>query len=646
MNQYNSPTLYDYKAIRKTGTLIFIYIGAVASRTDIDQQLAILQNKYVDGILFNMEDDNPSGDGGAGSSFYGAGYDAVWYLNEKTHEAGKLFIVTNAPWKNPQEHPESKYADILNTYSDAIMPWMFYAQASEMKNEWAIWKRYYTRGPTFVMGGIGGVINDVPSVASTLPGYLSDNGVLHYVIFGSSVFYTCSQGGSCSGRGISSNVNSAYAGYYKALLENLRARYDTTGIKCSQSTSPACTSADWQNQTLVNECAANPNGKKIILWTRLGDCYGGVEHLVEENTFCNASSTPVSVGGCIESGTCPVQITEDTDHDVVNDSDDLCPNTPLDTKINRVGCPMPKLGGFEKDSTNLSYKNLNLPIYNFELANSEGKIKFYEAVKLSRANSNLNIGDFVLIENSSITINSSNIPELNKSAILTFNNINFESPIVLQDGKLCNECSLMSYTNGSLVAYVPHFTTYQIVNASFLSDAPICISNCSGKQCGSDGCGSSCGLCNSCVLDSFNCVDDCSPLNLQECVGDLYKTCGNFDNDSCLEWSTGAYCEYGKKCSAGTCVDSNDSCISSCSGKQCGSDGCGGSCGLCTTEEFCNSASQCKNNFGYSWIWIVLGVFILIIIISLVLYLRRIRENDLKNKYRPFYPVSPGSNFR
>ena len=70
---------------------------------------------------------------------------------------------------------------------------------------------------------------------------------------------------------------------------------------------------------------------------------------------------------------------------------------------------------------------------------------------------------------------------------------------------------------------------------------PSCIPNCSGKQCGDDGCGGSCGSCPG-----------------------------------------------GWVCQGGKCV-----CVPNCAGKQCGSDGCGGSCGSCNdgnpcTDDWCS----------------------------------------------------------
>jgi hypothetical protein len=94
-----------------------------------------------------------------------------------------------------------------------------------------------------------------------------------------------------------------------------------------------------------------------------------------------------------------------------------------------------------------------------------------------------------------------------------------------------------------------------------------CTASCTGKSCGDDGCGGSCGTCasGSCVNGSC-CVPNCTG-----------KTCG--DN------GCGGSCG---SCGAGTCI-SGSCCMPSCGGKTCGDNGCGGSCGTCGTGKLCSS---------------------------------------------------------
>jgi hypothetical protein len=114
-----------------------------------------------------------------------------------------------------------------------------------------------------------------------------------------------------------------------------------------------------------------------------------------------------------------------------------------------------------------------------------------------------------------------------------------------------------------------------------------CLPSCVGKECGDDACGGSCGVClnycptpehpdvpypdsSLCMID-HHCVQACCP----QCGG---KECGD---DGC-----GGVC--------GVCQGANEVCLAfkcicqpDCDGKECGPDGCGGSCGTCDGKEEC-----------------------------------------------------------
>ncbi|MBW2703458.1 MAG: hypothetical protein JRF33_21785 [Deltaproteobacteria bacterium] len=104
-----------------------------------------------------------------------------------------------------------------------------------------------------------------------------------------------------------------------------------------------------------------------------------------------------------------------------------------------------------------------------------------------------------------------------------------------------------------------------------------CTPDCDGKDCGDDGCGGSCGDCQtgfSC--QNGVCIDDsCTP----DCDG---KECGD---DGC--GGSCGDCQTGYSCQDGACID--DSCTPDCDGKECGDDGCGGSCGDCATGRSCEN---------------------------------------------------------
>jgi hypothetical protein len=84
-----------------------------------------------------------------------------------------------------------------------------------------------------------------------------------------------------------------------------------------------------------------------------------------------------------------------------------------------------------------------------------------------------------------------------------------------------------------------------------------CTPDCTNKNCGSDGCGGSCGSC----VDNQICKD-----GVCKC---LYEVC----NSVC--------CGFEEVCFQNKC------CLPDCGGKECGFDGCGGSCGNCQNGERC-----------------------------------------------------------
>ena len=112
-----------------------------------------------------------------------------------------------------------------------------------------------------------------------------------------------------------------------------------------------------------------------------------------------------------------------------------------------------------------------------------------------------------------------------------------------------------------------------------------CMADCSGKQCGDDGCGGSCGSCSGsdqCDSTTGMCVAMCTPSCAGVVCGD--DGCGG----TCDSCGSGTMCDVG----SGQCV-----CAPDCSGKECGDDGCGGSCGMCTGGLLCNTnLSMCVSS--------------------------------------------------
>jgi hypothetical protein len=105
-----------------------------------------------------------------------------------------------------------------------------------------------------------------------------------------------------------------------------------------------------------------------------------------------------------------------------------------------------------------------------------------------------------------------------------------------------------------------------------------CTPSCGGKECGSDGCGGSCGDCSGgTVCKNGECVDDTC---VTQCDG---KDCGpDGCGDFCGECAEGKTCNDSGVCTGGACDP-----VANCAGKECGDDGCGGVCGLCGNGEAC-----------------------------------------------------------
>jgi len=60
-------------------------------------------------------------------------------------------------------------------------------------------------------------------------------------------------------------------------------------------------------------------------------------------------------------------------------------------------------------------------------------------------------------------------------------------------------------------------------------------------------------ICN--YVTPTQCINECSSGS-KTCVGNGYKTCGNYDSDTCLEWSSVTSCPSSQTCSNGQCITS------------------------------------------------------------------------------------------
>ena len=136
---------------------------------------------------------------------------------------------------------------------------------------------------------------------------------------------------------------------------------------------------------------------------------------------------------------------------------------------------------------------------------------------------------------------------------------------------------------------------------------PDCTPDCTGKNCGPDGCGGSCGACPAGQV--------CTVAGLCEIPAD---PCGDIGYVGCCDGDTLVWCENNelKSLNCGSCGwDGNNGfyncgfegadpsgehplacdggCLPDCTDKECGDDGCGGSCGACGDGEVCSAGGMC-----------------------------------------------------
>lgn len=121
-----------------------------------------------------------------------------------------------------------------------------------------------------------------------------------------------------------------------------------------------------------------------------------------------------------------------------------------------------------------------------------------------------------------------------------------------------------------------------------------CASQCGGKQCGPDGCGSTCGsCCDGQECEGAKCIGGpgCQVEPVPACGGCLCEDCVCSMDPYCCQvmWDDLCVEECLEQC--GGCGSSPD-----CQGKECGANGCGGSCGECPVGWACTDVGQCVDN--------------------------------------------------
>jgi len=146
----------------------------------------------------------------------------------------------------------------------------------------------------------------------------------------------------------------------------------------------------------------------------------------------------------------------------------------------------------------------------------------------------------------------------------------------------------------------------------FLCHEDACVGSCAGKQCGDDGCGKICGQCAAgdyCEDGTQLCkAGPCKGLDPKtgtKCDGDMLLTCigpagptQKLETLDCalLPPAGSKICKFETVPQKYACVD-KPPCTPSCAGKQCGDDGCGGTCSECPGGWAC-LGSECLPSAG------------------------------------------------
>lgn len=156
------------------------------------------------------------------------------------------------------------------------------------------------------------------------------------------------------------------------------------------------------------------------------------------------------------------------------------------------------------------------------------------------------------------------------------------------------------------------------------SDTLSCTPNCGTKVCGPDGCGGNCGTCaggQECTgagtcsaaalvdcISAYQAVASCNYT--AQCLADTLATVSLEDGKELTDFVnclTEVCPEHDGLCTQNAtvgecsgfynaCADTPP-CIPQCTGKECGGDGCGGTCGTCAADQYCD-VGICKPSAG------------------------------------------------
>jgi peptidoglycan hydrolase-like protein with peptidoglycan-binding domain len=221
---------------------------------------------------------------------------------------------------------------------------------------------------------------------------------------------------------------------------------------------------DAQNNPLTYSISSLPSGasfsNRVFTWTPSSVGTYTTRFTVSDGTLTDFEDVTITV-------TAPLPVSEDSDGDGVANATDKCPLTPLSlrSEVNIYGCPKPKTTKFTI-VPNPATTDISTSLSSLEISNAYGKVTYSTPVVLYRDQTTykgqLDIDTNMNISGSTISLTSSSLPELNKTATISLYNIGYANPRILKDGVVCTTCTFVSYTNGTYTFRVTGFSTYTV----------------------------------------------------------------------------------------------------------------------------------------------------------------------------------------
>jgi len=126
-----------------------------------------------------------------------------------------------------------------------------------------------------------------------------------------------------------------------------------------------------------------------------------------------------------------------------------------------------------------------------------GKIEFNETVNLTLTGGENRIVNFdvdLILSQNLVSIDSIELPYLNKSVTITLKGLSFTTPQIMKGDEVCSSCNLISYVGGQII-----FTDGVFSNAYYIRELPI-LPSCGDGICNGDEtcstCAADCGICD------------------------------------------------------------------------------------------------------------------------------------------------------